>query len=165
MSERIDSKMDSKKLDLHTQSHHLGSSGKRKVNDTESKNHTLTILDPSMGTFSVTDESDVKSRQTGQRTREKETLEETATVELKERLLKELEATKSVEYFYIIFFIFKIYRKTLLFKNNKHLQSIKQFLLRSNLKWFFLNCFKIIILCRNVLLFLPHNIHLPNLKQ
>ena len=129
MSVKIDSKIDSRKLDSHSHSHSQGSSKKRKISSTETTTHKLTILESSLGTHSATAESDIKSRQTGQRAREKEPFEETATIELKERLLEELETTKSVRGFYHFFNFLKnffIFRKALFLLHNKHRPNLKR---------------------------------------
>ncbi|KAF7634581.1 hypothetical protein Mgra_00006030 [Meloidogyne graminicola] len=94
-------KMDSRKTDSPSRirSHGVGPSNKKKNSankNSTSRRHKLEILDPALGTHSGrSEESDMKSRQTGQRRREKEELEETATIELRERLREELEGSKS----------------------------------------------------------------------
>ncbi|KAL7077928.1 hypothetical protein ACQ4LE_003433 [Meloidogyne hapla] len=97
---KMDSKMGSRKIDsprtasVYSQSQG-GSPKKRKLSNSENLGHKLTPLETSWCSRSGTDDSDIKSRQTGQRAREQDPYEETATLELKERLLRELEATKS----------------------------------------------------------------------
>uniref|UniRef100_A0A1I8C2E3 Uncharacterized protein n=1 Tax=Meloidogyne hapla TaxID=6305 RepID=A0A1I8C2E3_MELHA len=111
---KMDSKMGSRKIDsprtasVYSQSQG-GSPKKRKLSNSENLGHKLTPLETSWCSRSGTDDSDIKSRQTGQRAREQDPYEETATLELKERLLRELEATKSVGFWLTssIFFYFQ----------------------------------------------------------
>uniref|UniRef100_A0A914LQ92 Candidate secreted effector n=1 Tax=Meloidogyne incognita TaxID=6306 RepID=A0A914LQ92_MELIC len=75
-----------------------GKSKKQKdLKSTGTVRHKLTKLEPSLGSRSDTDESDVRSRETGQRTRERDAFEETGTLELQERLRREVEGTKTTK--------------------------------------------------------------------
>ncbi|CAK5009952.1 unnamed protein product [Meloidogyne enterolobii] len=75
-----------------------GKSKKQKdLNSTGTVRHKLTKLEPDLGSRSDTDESDVRSRETGQRTRERDAFEETGTLELQERLRREVEGTKTTK--------------------------------------------------------------------
>uniref|UniRef100_A0A915LHI4 Uncharacterized protein n=1 Tax=Meloidogyne javanica TaxID=6303 RepID=A0A915LHI4_MELJA len=75
-----------------------GKSKKQKdAKSTGTVRHKLTKLEPSLGSRSDTDESDVRSRETGQRTRERDAFEETGTLELQERLRREVEGTKTTK--------------------------------------------------------------------